>query len=608
MAFQLWLFCPSTNSTLIFSANAGLATVAKIRAATIHFLGVFALGIAERTVTAAGAIRKSKAGRSTLHLSSGNLPSLIGAKQLSQARWPLTVLVGLAMALAFPEPRWVVFAWLVPGAWLAVVAGERGWRFFGLAFVAALVFRLVSLRFLLNMPHMAGAIAGWLALSLYSALYPAAWAWLCGRSLRDGLTKLQWPWFRRLGFGLFAAATWVAFEMLQARLLGGYPWNFLGVSQFENFALIQIASLTGVYGVSFLVVWASVSLLFAVLQIRHSPSNPWSWMADVALPLLALGLVCGSGVIRVANVPSPENKLTVALVQPSIPQQLIWQDGTGDERLAKILKLSRLALATKPDLLLWPEACASISAERWPEVFGMVKSSGVPLLFGTDDVERAEGSDEVRFYNSAAFLMPDEIQLRSYRKRRLVMFGEYIPFEKTLPFMKFLSPIGGSFTAGMEPVQFTLQEGGYTIAPLICFEDSFPHGGREHVSPETDLLVNLTNDGWFGTGPEQWQHAANAVFRAVENGVPLVRCANNGLTCWIDSLGRVQQFYGQESGDIYGAGFMSFDVLLDQTIGQTFYNRHGDVFGWTCLGWVLGVLGVRGFLAKRRLHNSGGIG
>ena len=481
MAFQLWLFCPSTNSTLIFSANAGLATVAKIRAATIHFLGVFALGIAVRTVTGAGAIRKSKAGRSTPHLPSGNLPSLIGAKKLSQARWPLTLLVGLAMALAFPEPRWVVFAWLVPGAWLAVVAGEKGWRLFGLAFVAALVFRLVSLRFLLNMPHMAGAIAGWLALSLYSALYPAAWLWLCGRSLRDGLAKLQWPWFRRLGFGLFAAATWVAFEMLQARLLGGYPWNFLGVSQFENFALIQIASLTGVYGVSFLVVWASVSLLFAVLQIRHSPSNPWSWMADVALPLLALGLVCGSGVIRAANVPSPENKLTVALVQPSIPQQLIWQEGTGDERLAKILKLSRLALATKPDLLLWPEACASISAERWPEVFGMVRSSGVPLLFGTDDVERAEGSDEVRFYNSAAFLMPDDIQLRSYRKRRLVMFGEYIPFEKTLPFMKFLSPIGGSFTAGMEPVQFTLQKGGYTIAPLICFEDSFPHGGREHV-------------------------------------------------------------------------------------------------------------------------------
>jgi apolipoprotein N-acyltransferase len=553
-------------------------------------------------VTAADPIRKPKAGCSTQHLSSGNLPALMGAKQLGQARWLLAALVGLALAMAFPEPRWLGLAWLVPGAWLAVVAGERRWRLFGLAFVAALVFRLVSLRFLLNMPHAVGAITGWLALSFYSALYPAAWAWLCGGWMRRGLAKLEWTWFRRLAFGLFAAAAWVALEMVQARLLGGYPWNFLGVSQFENLPLIQIAAVTGVYGVSFLVVWASVSLLFAVLQIRRSPANPWSWSADVVLPLLVLGLISGWGVFRVAKVPPPPNKLAVALVQPSIPQQLIWQSGTGDERLAKVIELSRLALATKPDLLLWPEACAPISAERWPEVFDMVKSSGVPLLFGADDVER--GADEVRYYNSAVFLTPDGLQLPSYRKRRLVMFGEYIPFEKALPFMKYLSPIGGSFSAGTEPVRFKLQDGEHTIAPLICFEDSFPHGGREHVSPETDLLVNLTNDGWFGAGPEQWQHAANAVFRAVENGVPLVRCANNGLTCWIGPLGQVRQFYGQESGDIYGAGFVSFEVPLGQALGQTFYNRHGDVFGWACL--LVALAGL--FCSKRRLHTGGGIG
>ncbi|MBT3914177.1 MAG: apolipoprotein N-acyltransferase [Verrucomicrobia bacterium] len=527
---------------------------------------------------------------------------MIGAKQFGQARWLLAAMVGLALALAFPEPRWLGLAWLVPGAWLAVVAGEQRWRLFGLAFVAAVVFRLVSLRFLLNMPHTAGAISGWLALSFYSALYPAAWAWICGGWLRDGLSKLQWPWFRRLGFGLFAAAAWVGSEMLQARVLGGYPWNFLGVSQFENLPLIQIASVAGVYGVSFLVVWASVSLLFAVLQIRRSPANPWSWTADVALPLLALGLVFGWGFFRVAKVPPPANKLAVALVQSSIPQQLIWQSGTGDERLGKVLELSRLALATKPDLLVWPEACVTILPERWPEVFEMVKSSGVTLLFGADDVER--GADEVRYFNSAVFLTPDGPQLPSYRKRRLVMFGEYIPFEKTLPFMKYLSPIGGSFSAGTEPVQFTLPDGEHTIAPLICFEDSFPHGGREHVSPETDLLVNLTNDGWFGAGPEQWQHAANAVFRAVENGVPLVRCANNGLTCWICPLGQVRQFYGQESGDIYGAGFVSFEVPLGQALGRTVYNRYGDVFGWACL--LVAVAGL--FWSNRRLHTGGGIG
>jgi apolipoprotein N-acyltransferase len=528
---------------------------------------------------------------------------LIGAKKLGQARWLLVALVGLALGLAFPEPRWFGLSWLVPGVWLAVVAGERHWRLFGLGFVAALVFRLVSLRFLLNMPHTVGAISGWLALSFYSALYPATWVWACGGWLRDGLVKLEWPWFRRFGFGLFAAAVWVGLEMVQARLLGGYPWNFLGVSQFENLPLIQIASITGVYGVSFLVVWVSVSLLFAVLQIRHAPANPWSWSADLTLPLLALGLVCSWGVFRVASLPVSANRLTAALVQPSIPQQLIWERGSDDERLGKVLELSRLALATKPDLLLWPEACAPISAERWPEVFDMVKSSGVPLLFGADDVERV--ADEVRFYNSAVLLTQDGPHLPSYRKRRLVMFGEYIPLEKVLPFMKYLSPIGGSFTAGTEPVQFALPGSAQTLAPLICFEDAFPHGGREHVSPETALLVNLTNDGWFGAGPEQWQHAANAVFRAVENAVPLVRCSNNGLTCWIDPLGRVRQYFGQENGDIYGAGFVSFEVPLGQALGQTAYNRHGDHFGWGCLLVAIAVPLVR--RAKRGLHTGGGI-
>ena len=118
---------------------------------------------------------------------------------------------------------------------------------------------------------------------------------------------------------------------------------------------------------------------------------------------------------------------------------------------------------------------------------------------------------------------------------------------------------------------------------------------------------SASGDGGFGAGPEQWQHAANAVFRAVENGVPLVRCANNGLTCWIDPLGRVRQYFGQESGNIYGGGFVTFEVPLGQALGQTAYNRHGDLCGGACL--VVAVVGgAARRLAKRGLHTGGGIG
>ena len=122
-----------------------------------------------------------------------------------------------------------------------------------------------------------------------------------------------------------------------------------------------------------------------------------------------------------------------------------------------------------------------------------------------------------------------------YIKRKLVIFGEYVPLADWLPFLKYLTPIQGGFTPGRRPVSFPLPGLRAKTSVLICFEDIFPHLVREHVDDDTDFLVNLTNNGWFGESAAQWQHAANAVFRAVENGLPLVRCANNGLTCWVDA-------------------------------------------------------------------------
>jgi apolipoprotein N-acyltransferase len=120
---------------------------------------------------------------------------------------------------------------------------------------------------------------------------------------------------------------------------------------------------------------------------------------------------------------------------------------------------------------------------------------------------------------------------------------------------------------------------------LICFEDVFPQLGRSDVQAQTDFLVNLTNDGWFGESAEQWQHAAAASFRAVENGLPLIRCSNNGLTCWIDPQGRFREIFRDPSGSVYGRGALTFDLPLPpagQRPAPTFYNRHGDLFGWLC--------------------------
>jgi len=176
-----------------------------------------------------------------------------------------------------------------------------------------------------------------------------------------------------------------------------------------------------------------------------------------------------------------------------------------------------------------------------------------------------------------------------YHKKRLVIFGEYVP--SWLGFLRWVTPINGGFTPGKEAVTFNLKHPEAQVSTLICFEDTFPEEGREHVNAGTDFLVNLTDDGWFGNGTELWQHAANAVFRAVENGVPLVRCTNTGLTCWIDAQGRIREVF-RTSGQVTGEGFILVDIplRLPGEEGRTFYNRKGDWFGWSCCAASLALL------------------
>jgi apolipoprotein N-acyltransferase len=229
------------------------------------------------------------------------------------------------------------------------------------------------------------------------------------------------------------------------------------------------------------------------------------------------------------------------------------------------------------------------------------------MILGADDAEERLGPGEPRydFYNAAFLLNPQGRFASTYRKQRLVIFGEYVPLASWLPFTQYLTPIQGSFSEGPGPVTFEIGDRPVKIAPLICFEDVFPHGARWHVQPDTDLLLNLTNNGWFGEGSAQWQHGVAAVFRAVENGIPLVRCTNNGLTCWIDERGRMREFGLGDPGDIYSAGFTTYRIPLrpeGQMRRATFYRQHGDVFGWGCLAVTAGGVGLS--LVRRRAITS----
>lgn len=563
------------------------------------------------------------------------------------SREAASVLVGLAWATAFAPVRSAGVGWLVPGLLMVVGLGLRPGLALRCGYLAGLAFQLSGLRWLLNIPYPPGAVAGWLALSSVLAFFPALWmgfgAIVLGSAVvagPDGRGDAGWQgwsgwngmarglvgcrWFCRLRLSVTLAAAWVAWEMVQGRVLGGFPWNFLGTSQVEVLPLIQMASVVGVAGVGFMMVWCSASAVWAVLVIvvrvggrtveevlrERTPGSGcgverkpgvlrgfaagWGqrlWVGELALPGVMLTLVMLGGTIRILSWPAPERVVRFALVQPSIPQALIWDRAEDGPRFEKLLDLSRLALAGGADVLVWPEAAMpALGRAEYEKIFAMVASNKVWMVFGGDAPgERGE------WFNAAILVGRDGRVRDVYRKRRLVMFGEYVPFSRWFPVLSRLAPIGDGFAAGTEVVPFSFEDLGVRGRPLICFEDVFGREAREEVGG-LSFLLNLTNDGWFGEGAAQWQHAAAAVFRAVECGLPLVRCTNNGLTCWVDPLGRIRDAGFGPDRELYGRGFKIVEVGMRPESGRkgpgTVYARNGDAGGWVCVG-VTGVVLVR---------------
>jgi apolipoprotein N-acyltransferase len=328
---------------------------------------------------------------------------------------------GLLLSAAFPWVGMAGAAWVAPGLILFSGVGCGGRQAFRLGFVGGLAHYLSSLYWLLAMPDTVGGIpigpaAGWLALSAYCALFPALWVWLCWKiwppppgasppTPREALAQFFSSGVLRRGRWAFnCAAIWVALEMARGRLLTGFPWNFLGVSQYKMLPLIQVAAVTGVYGVSFLVVWMSVALVIALLALTQRPQC-WVW-GEAGLPLLAAVAAASFGASRVANFPAAQEQLLVALAQPAFAQSLIWNENEDEARLNQMLALSEQALARPARLLIWPEgALSSLTPEHLAALAGLAVRHGVWLVVTADTAEGpAQGAAE--YFNSSVLINP----------------------------------------------------------------------------------------------------------------------------------------------------------------------------------------------------------
>jgi apolipoprotein N-acyltransferase len=286
----------------------------------------------------------------------------------------------------------------------------------------------------------------------------------------------------------------------------------------------------------------------------------------------------------------------VAIVQPYIAQEVKW-DPAKAPGIFEALETTTLAAAlTKPDLLLWPEAVTPFpvrgSEDMKNFVESLVKRAQSPLLLGSVAVEHS-GEPNEQWFNGAFLVTPSGgVQPDYYAKRQLVPFGEFVPFRPVLGWLTKVVPVGTEdFSRGVDsaPLVVPVKDQSLIFGPLICYEDVFPELARRSALAGSDVLVVLTNNGWFGEGGAAEQHAAHSVLRAVETRRPVLRCGNGGWRGWIDEFGNVRSTLTNDAGSIFYRGSQVLSVTRDsRLIGHdSFYVIHGDWFVLVCAALAL---------------------
>lgn len=503
------------------------------------------------------------------------------------AVWPWLAAIGSGVLLARCFPPWnqggLVWFGLAPLICAVWFGGKRPWL---LGYVAGLVYFTTAFQWLSALGELfqAPALRGLpVLLSAYLALYPAAWAWFLARILVPSADARRFPnsW-RNLGIGVLAASAWTGLEWMRGWFLSGFSWDGLGVALHQDLPMIQIAEWVGTIGLTWLITFINVMGVIIVRRILGEIGAGFMrrvrWEFSITLAVL-VG-VFSYGLRQLWSGTPAGTTIMVAAVQPNIPQTDKFDRDEDDRTQQKLENLTLAASALNPGLILWPEASTArglFADEDTLERFERMRAQvPIPLLIGT--VEDTLEDAVPRSYNAAMLLPPGPAPLQeqppTYRKMHLVPFGEYLPLRPLLnPIAGGLVP--GDIAAGRDFVVF--QPGtDRAFATLICFEDTLGGITRQFVRKGANLLVNITNDGWFLHTAGSEQHLANAVLRAVENRRPLVRCGNSGITALVQANGSVDRWI-QPHTEGFAVKAVEFPKAKTPL---TFYTRYGDWVGW----------------------------
>lgn len=479
-------------------------------------------------------------------------PGLVGFAPLA---WLALVPLLSAIARRDVSPRRAALLGLISGLtyypsllyWITIVLGRYG-----------------NLSMWLSIPAL-------LLLSLYMSLYLAGFAAISCHLQR----KYSLIWI--------APIIWVAFDFLRGWLFTGFPWFDLAYTQFQTPLLIQIADIIGHHGVSFMIVMGN-TLIFHAFRNHHkqnalkSGSN-FSFKAAICLMLILLSY----NLVRfnlVEKTLAKSKTFGVAVIQGNIKQAQKWLPQLQKQTLSKYLTLSAQSLTKdQPSLIVWPETALPFYLSKsslLQEIITLTAAhQDVTIMTGAPHFEKSGVGRPTTYFNSAFFIDANGLRAERYDKQHLVPFGEYVPLKNLLPFLAPLVETVADFTPGTTKQPVPCQN--VKVGVLICFESIFPALARQQTEAGSELLVNLTNDAWYGRSNAPWQHLSMAVFRAVENRRSLTRAANTGVSGFIDPLGRMH-----ELSPLFEdfTGYYDLPIVNIKSV-FTFYNGH--LAGLICL-------------------------
>jgi len=510
-----------------------------------------------------------------------------GAKSLLM---PVGVLLsGLLLTAAFPGWDYSWAAWMALVPLLYVLRGLTAKKAFLAGFAAGLVHYLTLGYWLLptlqnygGLP-LAAALPAVVLLAAYLALYTGLFAMIIA-GIRGGA-----------GAALAAGpAVWVALEYVRTFLFSGFPWELLGYSQYQRLSLIQVADITGIYGISAAVVLVNLAIVFCWLAWRKKawqqvPVSSRQAVLAAAAAGIVMAFIWGYGQWRMAQVEAglvDAAGIRLTVVQGNIDQGQKWDETFRRTTVQKYLELAGRQpdqpTDQPTDLVIMPETALPFYFTHDRTLTAMVRRvvrrMNVYLLVGAPYFERRNG--HYRLYNSAFLLSPDGEVTGRYDKAHLVPFGEYVPLGRWLPLGNLVAAVG-DFDPGQPGRVIRMNETGLGVQ--ICYEIIFPAGCRQMAANGADIIVNLTNDAWYGRTAAPYQHFSMAVLRAVETRRPVVRAANTGISGWVTPAGEIG-----DATPIFVDAVRTYSVPKGR--GRTFYVRLGDLFAKICVIVTLFVL------------------